>query len=563
MGVEGFVDWRGKPVDKARHGGHRAASFMYFMQAMTSVANVPNLLALVTYLHSVMHMAIDTTSTTMTNFFGATCAFALLGGFLSDSYITRFKTILIFGPLEILGYGLLALQARLPSLRPQPCVTGKPNCTPVQGLDSVLLYASLYTIALGEGGLRANLASFGGDQYDDEDPVESRQKSSFFNWFTFSLSIGAFLGLILIVWVEDNTGWPAGFALSAFFILVGLSVVVCGFPLYRNQCPGGSPLTRMLQVFVAAFKKRKLPPPEDETELHHDQVKVDKLGGEILPHTNSFRFLDKAAICHGNYTDSWSLCTVTQVEETKIVLRMVPIFISTCFNYIPIPLLLTLTVQQGGTMNTNLGNLRISPATLLIIPVTFQTVILVAYDRVFLPLARKLTGYKTGITHLQRIGIGFVASFIATSVAGAIERKRKSVAEEKGLVESSAGLPMSMFWLGLQFFFLGIIDASTFVGLLEFFNTEFSRGMKSLATAVFWCILGLSSFMGSVVVNVANDATKGHERGGWLEGNNLNRDHLDRFYWLLSVIGFLGFLNYLYWAKRYVYRQNLLIEDSG
>ncbi|XP_068662961.1 protein NRT1/ PTR FAMILY 4.6-like [Aristolochia californica] len=557
MGVEGFLDWKGNPINKERHGGHKATSFIYFIEMMSSLANVPNLLNLVTYLHSVMHMAIDTTSTTMTNFFGATCAFALLGGFLSDSYITRFKTILIFGPFEILGYGLLALQARLPSLRPPECDSEKSNCRPVQGLSSLLLYLGLYTMALGEGGLRANLASFGGDQFDDDDPVESRQKSSFFNWFTFSLSIGGFIGLILIVWVEDNKGWAAGFALCALIILVGLCVVICGFPFYRNQCPTGSPLNRLLQVFVAAFKKRKLPLPDNEAELHHDQVMVDKLGGEVLPHTKSFRFLDKAAIYHGN-TEIWSLCTVTQVEETKIVLRMIPIFISTVFNYIPIPLLLTFTVQQGGTMNSKLGILRISPATLLIIPVTFQIVILVAYDRMFVPIARKLTGYKTGITHLQRIGIGFAASSIATCIAGIIERKRKTVAEEHGLMDSSTGLPMSMFWLGLQFFFLGIIDASTFVGLLEFFNTEFSRGMKSLATAIFWCILGLGSFIGSVVVNVANDATKGHGKKGWLEGNNLNRSHLDRFYWLLSVLGLVGFLNYLYWAKRYVYRQNLL-----
>lgn len=267
------------------------------------------------------------------------------------------------------------------------------------------------------------------------------------------------------------------------------------------------------------------------------------------------RFLDKASIVHGK-ADPWSLCPVNQVEETKIVLKMVPIFICAVFAYTPIPLLLSLSIQQGSTMNNKLGSMRISPTTLIAIPLIFQMVILIAYDRVFVPFARKLTGYKHGVTHLQRIGVGFLAAPTTTVVAAVVEVKRKRIAQEHGLLDSSTGLPMSVFWLVLQFLLLAVIDSSSFVGLLEFFNSEFSEGMKSLGTAVFWCILGLSSFMGTVMVEVVNGATRGDGRVGWLEGNNLNKNHLDRFYWLLSALGSVGFLTYLYCAKRYVYRKN-------
>lgn len=76
---------------------------------MTNMANLPNMLNMVNYLHNVMYMGVATSSTTMTNFFGGTCAFSLLGGFLSDSYITRFKTILIFGPFQVLVSKILRL----------------------------------------------------------------------------------------------------------------------------------------------------------------------------------------------------------------------------------------------------------------------------------------------------------------------------------------------------------------------------------------------------------------------------------------------------------------------
>lgn len=76
------------------------------------MVHVPNLLNLVTYMHGVMHMGVSSSSTTVTNFLGAMCGFALLGGFLSDSYITGSKTILLFGPflfLVILHLGLFYL----------------------------------------------------------------------------------------------------------------------------------------------------------------------------------------------------------------------------------------------------------------------------------------------------------------------------------------------------------------------------------------------------------------------------------------------------------------------
>ncbi|RWR88734.1 Proton-dependent oligopeptide transporter family [Cinnamomum micranthum f. kanehirae] len=54
---------------------------------------------------------------------------------------------------------------------------------------------------------------------------------------------------------------------------------------------------------------------------------------------------------------------------------------------------------------------------------------------------------------------------------------------------------------------------------------------------------------------MVNRATKHRGGMGWLEGNNLNKSYLDRYYLLISVTGCVGFLNYLYWARRYVYRQ--------
>ncbi|KAL6652481.1 hypothetical protein ACP70R_011406 [Stipagrostis hirtigluma subsp. patula] len=549
MAIRGFVDWRGNPINREVHGGVRAAWFLHFLTIVTNMVNIPIYLNLVTYLHGTMHMGVSGSATTVTNFVGATCGFALIGAFLSDSYITRSRTILLFGPLELLGYALLALQAYLPSLHPPPCNIENElaNCKEVHGSNATLLYAALYIIAIGEGCVRACLPSLGADQFDHEDPKESRQQSSFFNWFTFGISFGGLVGLILIVWLENYKGWDIGLGLGAILIFVGLLVVAAGLPFYRNQVPEGSPLTRILQVLVVAFKNRRLELPE---KLEAQESSAGPGPTEVLSQSKTLKFLDKACINRGK-EGAWSRCSMEKVEETKIVLRMLPLFISSTVGYVSSPILLTFTVQQGGMTNTRLGKIHVSPATLFIIPITFQTVMLAIYDRFIVPLLRRRTGYASGITHLQRISIGFACMILASVIAAVVERKRKETA-----------VPMSLFWLTPQFFLLGVVDVTSFPGLLEFFNSEAPRGMKSIATALFWCEIGLSSLLATVLVQAVNRATRHGHHGGWLEGTSLNNSHLDLFYWVVAVVGLLAFLNYLYWAKKYVYRHNPRIVDE-
>ncbi|CAO2163605.1 unnamed protein product [Urochloa humidicola] len=556
MATVGLVDWRGKPINKKVHGGVRAALFLYCLVVVNYMVQSPNLQNLVTYLRGVMHMGVSDASTTVTNFIGAMCGFALLGAFLSDSYIACSRTMLLSTLLVILGFGLLSLQAHLPSLHPPHCddpASDPGSCRQVSGWSSTLLYAALYITALGEGFMRACIPALGADQFDGDDPSESRQQSSFFNWFAFFLSTGVISGLILIVWLQTSKGWDIGFGLSALITLLGLLVASAGLPLYRNRVPQGSALTRILQVFVVAFKNRNLDLPEKMEEARESR---DEMNSEELSRpTSCIEFLDKACINTGR-DGAWSVCDAAKVEETKVVLHMLPLVFSATVAQVSSPLLVAFTVQQGGTTNTRLGRVHVYPAMLAIIPSAFQMLMLVAYDRLLVPFLRRRTGYEGGITHLQRVGIGFAANIVAPVVAAIVERKRKEMA--------AAGVQMSLFWLAPQFFLLGMQETTSFVGLLEFFNSEAPGSMKSIGVALFWCQVGMASFLGTLLVRLVNKVTR-HDGGhGWLEGGNLNATRLDLFYWAVAAVALLGWLNFLYWAKRYKYRHDPCIaKDSN
>jgi peptide/histidine transporter 3/4 len=82
-------------------------SFCTVLIVVNFLVHVPNLQNMTTYLGGVMHMGVSDASTTLTNFIGAMCGFALMGGFLSDSYITCSRIMLLSVPLVILVVSII------------------------------------------------------------------------------------------------------------------------------------------------------------------------------------------------------------------------------------------------------------------------------------------------------------------------------------------------------------------------------------------------------------------------------------------------------------------------
>lgn len=62
---------------------------------------VANTAVMVLYFKLVMHFEMSTSANTLTNFMGSVTLLTLLGGFVSDTYLNRLYTCLIFGSIEV------------------------------------------------------------------------------------------------------------------------------------------------------------------------------------------------------------------------------------------------------------------------------------------------------------------------------------------------------------------------------------------------------------------------------------------------------------------------------
>ncbi|XP_023914628.1 protein NRT1/ PTR FAMILY 8.3 isoform X1 [Quercus suber] len=552
---DGSVDFHGKPVLKQNTGNWRACPFILGTEGCERLAYYGIATNLVTYLTNKLHEGNVSAATIVTTWQGTCYLTPLIGAVLADAYWGRYWTIAAFSTIYFIGMCTLTLSATVPGLRPSECVGSV--CPSATSAQYGVFFLGLYLIALGTGGIKPCVSSFGADQFDDTDPKERVKKGSFFNWFYFSINIGALISSSFLVWIQDNAGWGLGFGIPAVFMGIAIASFFSGTSLYRFQRPGGSPLTRMCQVLVASFHKRDVVVPEDYALLYETQDKNSAIeGSRKLEHTNELKCLDKAAVVSDavskseEFSNPWRLCTVTQVEELKILIRMFPIWATGIVFSAVYAQMSTMFVEQGMVMDTSIGSFTIPAASLSSFDVISVIFWVPMYDRVIVPIARKFTGKERGFSELQRMGVGLFISVLCMSAAALVEIKRLQLARELGLVDEDVAVPLSILWQIPQYFLLGAAEVFTFIGQLEFFYDQSPDAMRSLCSALSLLTTSLGNYLSSLILTIVTYLTTQGGSTGWIP-DNLNEGHLDYFFWLLAGLSLLNMLVYVVCAKRY------------
>ncbi|KAJ4820929.1 Major facilitator superfamily protein [Rhynchospora pubera] len=545
MKVADVVDCKGWPADKSKTGGWKSASLVLGIEITERLSTIGIGVNLVTYLVGTMHLPSADSANIVTNFLGTSFMLCFLGGLVADTFLGRFATIAIFSVVQALGTGLLSVSTGLPQLRPSPCNSATERCQQASNLQMTVLYLCLYLIALGTGGLKSSVSGFGSDQFDEKDEKERTQMTSFFSRFFFFISTGTFLAVTMLVYIQDEVGRSWAYGMCCIFMVISIAIFLSGTRRYRYKKRAGSPIVHILQVIVASFRKRKLVHDPNVMLLYENGPEATR-----IPHTEQYSFLDKAAIqVQGDdeqmldskqMTNPWNLCSVSRVEEVKMLIRLLPVWATTIMFWTVHAQMLTFSVEQASTMERNVGRFNIPAGSLTAFFVGGTLITLAVYDRVVVPLCRSWKDTQ-GFTNLQRIGIGLALSVLGMIAAALMENRRLSVARSAG---SRTTLPISAFTLIPQFFLVGSGEAFIYTGQLDFFITRSPKSMKTMSTGLFLTTLSLGLFLSSFLVSVVTCITNHNGEKGWL-ADNINKGRLDYFYALLAVLSTINFIAYL------------------
>eukprot|EP01018_Ginkgo_biloba_P038946 Gb_19159 [translate_table: standard] len=249
---DGTVDRFGRPAIKCRIGGWKAAilvlgdyvqldfesSYTPVNQGLATLAFFGVGVNLVLFLTRVLQQSNASVANNVSKWTGTVYIFSLVGAFLSDAYLGRYRICTLFLIIFVVGLVLLALSSHLLLLKPAGCGNGSLSCQNASSLEIGAFYLSIYLVALGNGGYQPSIATFRADQFDEEDQREGVSKIAFFSWFYLALNLGSLFSNTILGYLENNGMWPLGFWLSSSATRMSMVVFLLGTLRYFHQMPG-------------------------------------------------------------------------------------------------------------------------------------------------------------------------------------------------------------------------------------------------------------------------------------------------------------------------------------
>ncbi|KAL8042176.1 hypothetical protein ABFX02_09G033400 [Erythranthe guttata] len=550
--------------------GIKSMPFIIGNETFEKLGAIGTLSNLQVYLTTVFNMSRISATMLLNVFNGTTNIATLVGAYLSDTYFGRYKTLGFASVASLFGLLVVNLTAVFKNLHPAKCLPeNNGHCVGPDAGQTAFLLLGFGLLIIGAGGIRPCNLAFGADQFNPNTESGKRGIDSFFNWYYFTVTFAEIVSVTVVVYVQSNVSWSIGLGIPTIFMFFSCLLFFVGSRMYVKVKPEGSPMSSLCQVVVVAVKKRRLVLDGDHHGVELFNYAPPKSINSRLPYTDQFRFLDKAAIRtsddhlnpDGSPANPWSLCSMQHVEETKCVLRVIPVALTAILYHIG--------AQQQYVVFQALQSDRYLPNTNFQIPAASYVIFAMLslslwvpfYDRLVIPFMRRIKNKKRtragekressggGFTALSRIGIGIFITVIESIIGVFVEQRRRSSALRAGGPTS----PMSAMWLVPQLALGGLAEAFNAIGQIEFYYKEFPENMRSIAGSFFFCGNAVSSYVYSFLISIVHKMTEKSGTGNWLP-EDLNKGRLDNFYYLVAALCAFNFGFFLLCASWYRYK---------
>ena len=132
----------------------------------------------------------------------------ILGGFLADRVLGRYKTVVWLSVLYCIGHFMLAIFET----------------------NYQMFVIGLMLISLGAGGVKPNVSVMVGDQFDNPDDPKI---SKLYDMFYFSINLGAFFSTLIIPVLKKYAGAQVAFGVPGILMLVALLIFLAGTKKYK------------------------------------------------------------------------------------------------------------------------------------------------------------------------------------------------------------------------------------------------------------------------------------------------------------------------------------------
>jgi peptide/histidine transporter 3/4 len=228
---------------------------------------------------------------------------------------------------------VLMLTAAISTMHPPKCAPGAVCAGPTSWQLAFLLSGFAFLV-IGAGGIRPCNLAFGADQFNPNTESGKRGITSFLNWYYFTFTFAVMISVTGIVYVQSNVSWAIGLGIPAFLMLLSCVMFFVGTRIYVIVKPQGSPITSIVQVLVAATKKRGLKVPDNSAMSLFNYIPAKSINSK-LPSTEQFRLegsisehhLILTIILYNNMIDMFSFIitpagVLTKLQSLQMKIRL-------------------------------------------------------------------------------------------------------------------------------------------------------------------------------------------------------------------------------------------------
>ncbi|XP_076459423.1 solute carrier family 15 member 4-like [Babylonia areolata] len=467
---------------------------------------------LVLFCTSVLQFSSNDATTISLVFSGTTYLMPIIGGYIADAHIGMYNAIYGFAMIYLLGLFLVPCSA----VDYQALFDDEKYALSVTGKRAFYLLGLVF-VCIGTGGIKANVSPFGALQVQDVGP---KAVQTFFNWFYWFVNAGALIAYVGVAAVQQNISFAWGYTIPFISMLLAIIFLLLGRKHYHHRQNKGS---MMADSFIVCWQS-----------CRRKSSRVPGASG----------FFDTARQDYGGgYSNDI-------VDGVISVVRLLPIFFFIIMYWAIYSQMQSTFFLQGERMDLHIGESQVPVAMLNAFNTIAIMLLIPLLDRVVYPCFHRI-GHP--LSHLHRIGIGFVLAALSMVAAAVVEIERKDNLgfEQEVGEETFYASNITVFLQIPQFALVGASEAFTSISGLEFAFTQSPVSMQGVMMGVFLATNGLGSYLASLILEIVSAATKSDP---WFP-DEINNGHAEFLFYLMSALMGVFFLAFLVAAKFYKYRQ--------
>jgi peptide/histidine transporter 3/4 len=487
------------------------------------------------YLTGVWKMSITKAAATVNIWVGLAGVLPVALAFIADTFTGNYFMLFISTVSYSCGLGFLSMSTPPPlSSLTGNCREYEPEC--LGETQKGLFYASLALTAVGIGGHLVSFEPFLDENRSDFDKHRFSHSSTKkkYAWILVAVSATAMpiVGGLILPYI---TTWSIRFGIPAICTSAATILFLSGSLSYKRsgRPEGGSAMTAVYRVLLASAFNISRKYRENIDHLFEREQPYPPFS-KLLPHSRGLSCLDKAAIMspgtrvpgEGDKRNV-RLCTVTEVEVSKGFVRIIPMWATFIVGGLIISVGNTFFLEQANHMDRRIWSFKI--------PLAF---ILAEYE--FLKYCAATT-YNEDPSIDRGIMGAMVCSVVSCIIAAVVEGKRLHAVRAHGLLDKpEERIPITVFWLTFQYFFLACAESWFQCSIVSFFKTAAPSSMRKYSKFFYKGVFGLGSVASVLYVYIV-----GKFKPGWFQ-DTLNRSRYDKYYWALAALGAVNFVLYLF-----------------